>query len=206
MCQGSVGFRRNKNFSRSRSFLPNNEHVDELSIIGHVEEPNVNVLFESNGYFYVHRNCALWSSGVTRAGSCASHGVFQALECGLVAENQALENVGPIVLKSSSQKCSFCNHFGASLNCAASGCSRSFHFPCATASAAFQDLPTRQVFCNAHLGEAALCCESALCNTCKTVGDVTNLMYCSSCGTHYHGSCVGLAQLPGECFRVEWRR
>ncbi|ERL89633.1 hypothetical protein D910_06998 [Dendroctonus ponderosae] len=183
--RGPVTCRRNKNFSRSRSFLPNNEHVDELSIIGHVEEPNVNALYEGNGHFYVHRNCALWSSGVTRA------------------ENQALENVGPIVLKSSSQKCSFCNHFGASLNCAAPGCSRSFHFPCATASGAFQDLPTRQVFCNGHLGEAALCCESALCNTCKTVGDVSNLMYCSSCGTHYHGSCVGLAQLPGV--RAGWQ-
>lgn len=39
---------------------------------------------------------------------------------------------------------------------------------------------------------------AAICYTCKSVGDIANLMYCSSCGTHYHGSCVGLAQLPGE--------
>lgn len=63
-----VTCRRNKNFSRSRSFLSSNEHVDELTIIGHVEEPSVNILYESTGQFYVHRNCALWSYEVTRAG------------------------------------------------------------------------------------------------------------------------------------------
>lgn len=30
------------------------------------------------------------------------------------------------------------------------------------------------------------------------MGDIANLMYCSSCGEHYHGTCVGLAQLPGK--------
>lgn len=40
---------------------------------------------------------------------------------------------------------------------------------------------------------------ASVCYTCKILGDVANLMYCSSCGEHYHGTCVGLAQLPGKC-------
>ncbi|XP_050308382.1 histone-lysine N-methyltransferase 2C-like isoform X2 [Anthonomus grandis grandis] len=182
--RGPVTCRRNKNFNRSRSFFSNNEHIDELTIIGYTEEPSVNILYEPNGQFYIHRNCALWSNGVTRA------------------ENQALENVGPVVLKSSSQKCSFCNHFGASLLCKSSGCTKIYHFPCATASGAFQDLTTLNVYCGTHLGEAATL-EAAICYTCKNVGDIANLMYCSTCGLHYHGSCVGLAQLPGV--RAGWQ-
>jgi hypothetical protein len=36
------------------------------------------------------------------------------------------------------------------------------------------------------------------CMTCFALGDVSNLMMCTNCGHHYHGSCVGLALLPGE--------
>jgi hypothetical protein len=34
--------------------------------------------------------------------------------------------------------------------------------------------------------------------TCFALGDVSNLMMCTNCGHHYHGSCVGLALLPGN--------
>lgn len=43
---------------------------------------------------------------------------------------------------------------------------------------------------------------ASICYTCKSPGDIANLVYCSSCGDHYHGTCVGLAQLPGECKAV----
>ncbi|XP_030747185.1 histone-lysine N-methyltransferase 2C-like [Sitophilus oryzae] len=183
--RGPVTCRRLKNFSKARSVSSNNEHIDELTIIGHLDQPSISVLYESTGQFYVHRNCALWSNGVSRT------------------EHQALENVGPVVLQSSSKKCSFCNHYGASLTCKNEGCSKFYHFPCATASGALQEQSSLSVYCSNHLGDAAMRGEVSVCYTCKNVGDISNLMFCSSCGAHYHGSCVGLAQLPGV--RAGWQ-
>jgi hypothetical protein len=36
------------------------------------------------------------------------------------------------------------------------------------------------------------------CMSCFALGDVSNLMMCTNCGHHYHGSCVGLALFPGK--------
>ena len=36
------------------------------------------------------------------------------------------------------------------------------------------------------------------CMCCFALGDVSNLMMCTNCGHHYHGSCVGLALFPGK--------
>ena len=41
------------------------------------------------------------------------------------------------------------------------------------------------------------------CMHCCGMGDVSNLVMCSICGQHYHGSCVGLALLPGV--RAGWQ-
>lgn len=38
------------------------------------------------------------------------------------------------------------------------------------------------------------------CRTCRTIGDMSNLMTCVTCGAHYHGTCVGLKQLPGRVY------
>ncbi|KAJ8921946.1 hypothetical protein NQ315_008580 [Exocentrus adspersus] len=183
--RGPVTCRRQKSFNKCRHPSTTSEHVDELTIIGYNEVPDVSVLFEPAGQFYVHRNCALWSHGVTKT------------------ENSALLNVGPVVLQSSSKKCSFCNHYGASLTCNMEGCTKIYHFPCATASGAFQELISLTTFCSNHLGQVVMLCESSVCYTCKTLGVVANLMFCSLCGTHYHGTCVGLAQLPGV--RAGWQ-
>lgn len=40
------------------------------------------------------------------------------------------------------------------------------------------------------------------CHTCGIVGDVANLMTCCTCNAHHHGTCVGLAQLPGKLFSL----
>lgn len=113
-------------------------------------------------------------------------------------ENSALENVGFTLLHSISKKCAHCNHFGASLQCKADGCNRMFHYPCATASGAFQELQTLTIYCSFHLNLVTATCDSSVCYICKILGDIANLMFCSVCGEHYHGRCVGLAQLPGE--------
>ncbi|KAF5285410.1 hypothetical protein FQA39_LY16664 [Lamprigera yunnana] len=103
--RGPVTCRRQKSFNKCRHPSLTNDYVDELSIIGYLEEPDVHNIFGSVGYFFIHRNCAAWSTGVIMFAS--------------------------------------------------------------------------------------------VCYTCKMHGDIANLMFCSSCGEHYHGTCVGLAQLPG---------
>lgn len=52
--------------------------------------------------------------------------------------------------------------------------------------------------CRALLGT-----EDINCRSCSGLGDVSNLMICSTCGDHYHGSCIGVAQLPGV--RAGWQ-
>lgn len=65
--RGPVTCRRQKSFNKCRHPSMTSEYVDELTIIGYVEQP-VQTLFEQSGHFYVHRNCALWSNGVIRNG------------------------------------------------------------------------------------------------------------------------------------------
>lgn len=131
--RGPVTCRRQKGLNKCRHPSATSEYIDELTIIGYVEVPDISTLFEPNGQFYVHRSCALWSSGVTKA------------------DNSALQNVGPVVLQCSSKKCSFCNHYGASLTCNSEGCYKIYHFPCATAAGAFQELASLTTFCSSHL-------------------------------------------------------
>lgn len=71
-------------------------------------------------------------------------------------ENSALLNVGPVVLQNSSKKCSFCNHYGASLACNKDECNKIYHFPCATASGAFQEISSSATLCSDHFGQVAL--------------------------------------------------
>ncbi|GBP54294.1 hypothetical protein EVAR_32641_1 [Eumeta japonica] len=56
-------------------------------------------------------------------------------------------------------------------------------------------------FCTKH-GASIPCSADIDCRTCHVVGDIANLMTCVTCGAHYHGTCVGLAQLPGV--RAGW--
>lgn len=76
-----------------------------------------------------------------------------------ILENFGLDNVGQSLLLSASKKCSHCNHYGASITCKKDCCTKVYHFPCATASGAFQELSTSLLFCNNHLMQAALMCE-----------------------------------------------
>ena len=66
--RGPVTCRRQKSFNKCRHPSLTSEYVDELTIIGYTEEPHVSTLFDSTGYFYTHRSCALWSNGVVRNG------------------------------------------------------------------------------------------------------------------------------------------
>lgn len=77
-------------------------------------------------------------------------------------------------------------------------CQKFYHFPCVAASGSFQVMQTFTIFCKEHLGQVPLVCKDDInCVTCAGLGDVGNLLMCTLCGDHYHGTCIGVPQLPG---------
>lgn len=132
--------RRQKGLNKCKNPIQTSEYVDELEKIGHQEPVDLNQLTD-NGYFYVHRLCAMWSFGVARD-----------------PVNDTLSGVSPVLQQSLNRKCSYCNHYGASATCKMT-CQKAFHFPCIAASGSFQVNQTCIVFCNDHLGQVPLVCE-----------------------------------------------
>lgn len=182
---GAVTCRRQKSLSKCRNSSLTNfaEPVEELTIVGYSEEPEVAILFETTGHYYIHQYCAIWSS------------------C-----NQSLitESISRAVVQASSRRCAYCSHYGAGIPCKVGSCNRYFHLPCAAASSCFQDVKTLSLFCSQHLGQVPLLLNGDVtCMQCYGMGDVSNLVMCSICCSHYHGSCVGLALLPGV--RAGWQ-
>lgn len=115
--------------------------MDELSVIGHLDVPDLNLLFEqfeSNGYVYVHQFCASWTQGV---------------KCDAA---DSLENVPELILESLMRRCSYCGHLGASAPCTYTNCLKYFHYPCIFASASFQEMSVPALICNSHLDHVPL--------------------------------------------------
>lgn len=65
----AVTCRRQKSFNKCRNPSITNEYIDELTIIGHSDEPDMSVVFENDNTFYIHQSCAMWSSGVIKNGN-----------------------------------------------------------------------------------------------------------------------------------------
>ncbi|CAB3239125.1 unnamed protein product [Arctia plantaginis] len=181
--------RRQKAFNKCKTPLYNMEHTDELSIIGHIESLELAGVV-SSGSLYIHRCCLEFSPP------------FQeqvAATCNSEEEKEQMEEarIKGVVSNALSRKCAFCTRHGASIPCKMS-CSKYFHLPCVLASGGFIDFHTKSSFCKDHLYQVPLICTADIdCRTCRTIGDIANLMTCVTCGAHYHGTCVGLAQLPG---------
>ncbi|XP_072939829.1 uncharacterized protein [Epargyreus clarus] len=186
--------RRQKAFNKCKTPLYNMEHTDELSIIGHVDSIELPAVVSSR-MFYVHRCCLEFSPPFQDQVAAASS---------IEEDKEQLEEarVRGIVTMALSRKCAFCQRHGASIPCKMS-CSKYFHLPCVLASGGFIDFHTKSSFCKDHLYQVPLICAADTeCRTCRTIGDIANLMTCVICGAHYHGTCVGLAQLPGV--RAGW--
>ena len=83
-------------FCRNPSLTNFTEPVEELTIVGYSEEPELNSLFEPTGHYYVHQSCAIWTSN-----------------------NQMLktEVVNQVILQASFRRCAHCSHFGAGIPC-----------------------------------------------------------------------------------------
>ncbi|CAG9132016.1 unnamed protein product [Plutella xylostella] len=180
--------RRQKGFNKCKTPLYNMEHTDELSIIGHVDIVEM-IAVVSNRTFYVHRFCLEFSPPFQDQVAAISNSE---------EEREQLEEarVKGVVTNALQKKCAFCLRHGASIPCKMS-CSKYFHLPCVLASGGFMDFQTKSSFCKDHLYQVPLICAADIdCRMCRVVGDIANLMTCVACGAHYHGTCVGLAQLP----------
>jgi hypothetical protein len=74
-------------------------------------------------------------------------------------------------------------------------CPKFFHFPCVAAAQGFQIMQSNISFCKEHLGQVPLVCntDEINCRSCSGLGDVSNMIMCSRCGDHFHGTCIGVA-------------
>ncbi|KAM6038533.1 LOW QUALITY PROTEIN: histone-lysine N-methyltransferase 2D [Theristicus caerulescens] len=91
---------------------------------------------------------------------------------------------------------------GATIPCRAAGCPRLYHFPCAAAAGCFQSMKTLRLLCPQHVAEAVEM-EDARCSVCDGPGDLRDLVFCTSCGQHYHGACLDIALTPRK--RSGWQ-
>lgn len=156
---------------------------DELAQIGFSERVAAVQLFEPTGHCWVHSCCAAWSAGVEQ-------------------DTAGLTGVGRAVFSGISQKCEHCQRLGATIPCRAAACPHFYHFPCAAASGSFQSMKTLRLLCPEHLGEAVQM-EDARCVVCDGPGDLRDLLFCTSCGQHYHGTCLDIALTPRK--RSGWQ-
>ncbi|XP_041655057.1 histone-lysine N-methyltransferase 2D isoform X2 [Cheilinus undulatus] len=169
--------------STSRLPQPGN---DDLSSIGFSHSPCLAALFDDSGGCWAHHWCATWSEGVTRL------------------ENEELENVDKAVISGTQQLCEYCKRLGATIRCHAEGCSRFYHFPCSAASGSFQSMKQLVLLCPEHIDKAEeLAGEESWCAVCDSAGELTDLLFCTGCGLHYHAACLEIGATPIQ--RAGWQ-
>lgn len=83
-------------YFRNTSLTNFTEPVEELTIVGYLEEPEVSALFEATNHFYVHQSCVTWSSN---------------------SQELAPELTSRAVVLASSRRCAYCSHYGAGIPC-----------------------------------------------------------------------------------------
>ncbi|EDW01903.1 histone-lysine N-methyltransferase 2C [Drosophila grimshawi] len=158
--------------------ISNTESTYELDKIGYTDVLNTSSFLDDN-FVYVHRMCVMWS--------------LRKVEVKEGDVTQFLTKLADYL----EQKCSFCDQYGASINCKMN-CRQMHHFPCAAAAGCFLILESFTVFCTEHLSQVPLICSdnNVECLTCSSLGDLSKLIMCCSCGDHFHSTCIGLANLP----------
>ncbi|KAF5399305.1 hypothetical protein PHET_07115 [Paragonimus heterotremus] len=178
--------------------------VDELSHIGWPTPPKGEEALQlchlisrcspreggEGSWIFAHHCCASWSTGVHF--SEQSH--------------FGLEGVENAARSALNQTCSLCCRLGASLTCRIAKCSRFFHFVCAAGAGCLQDVETLELLCPVHLDEAEVQgFHSAQCALCECLGDVSELLFCTGCGSHYHSSCLDPPLQPNPTIRIGWQ-
>ncbi|XP_052804919.1 histone-lysine N-methyltransferase 2D-like isoform X3 [Mya arenaria] len=164
-----------------------NEGFDELSTVGFPDDVDLTSIFEPTGHTWAHQCCAAWSTGVVPSGE------------------DSLTEVDSAVLTGLTQKCSYCLRFGATIRCRQPHCSKMYHYPCASGGGCFQDMKTLSLLCQEHCDEAHALGEEAVCVVCNLAGDLASQLFCTSCGHHYHGSCLHPAVEVNPTVRAGWQ-
>ncbi|KAK9407230.1 histone-lysine N-methyltransferase 2D [Crotalus adamanteus] len=157
---------------------------DDLTLIGFADSVSAREVFEPTGHFWAHHWCVVWSAGVVRA------------------EGSWLSLVNKAVISGIAQKCEHCKRQGATIPCHAEGCQRHYHFPCAAASGCFQSMKSLKLLCPEHLDQAVQM-EDSRCMVCDAPGELHDLLFCTSCGLHYHGTCLEITVTPRK--RSGWQ-
>jgi len=177
-----------------------NEPVDELEVIGYQDEVDVSLVIETNGVYYAHYNCALWSAGVSKSKS----------EPTKESAVPVLRHVSQAVLNGITTKCAHCKHHGATVQCKASD--RVYHWPCAVASGSFMEKASLTMVSVESYDKVAELAPTAayLYYTGEQwkIGKVaeippaklSNLLYCTTCGQHYlySGAHIKITKESGE--------
>ncbi|XP_077428838.1 histone-lysine N-methyltransferase 2D isoform X2 [Vanacampus margaritifer] len=159
---------------------------DELSSIGFSDTPCLASLFDDSGGCWVHHWCAVWSEGVKQM------------------DDDGLENVDNSVISGTQRLCEYCKRLGATIRCHAEGCSTFYHFPCAAASGSFQSMKQLVLLCPQHIEKAEeLAGEESWCAVCDSAGELTDLLFCTGCGLHYHAACLEIGATPIQ--RAGWQ-
>ncbi|CAL9703035.1 unnamed protein product [Knipowitschia caucasica] len=159
---------------------------DDLSSIGFSESICLAALLDDSGGYWVHHWCAVWSEGVEQV------------------DNEKLENVEKAVISGTQRLCDYCKKLGATISCHAEGCSRFYHFPCSAASGSFQSMKHFALLCPQHIDKAEeLAGEDSWCAVCDSVGELPDLLFCTSCGLHYHAACLEIVATPIQ--RAGWQ-
>eukprot|EP00094_Tigriopus_californicus_P002578 TCALIF_02490-PA protein Name:"Similar to Kmt2c Histone-lysine N-methyltransferase 2C (Mus musculus)" AED:0.04 eAED:0.11 QI:0/0.63/0.25/1/0.81/0.66/12/0/2215 len=187
------------------------EPVDELENVGFTEEPEHALIFESSGHLFVHKQCALWSTDVTKRKS--EEGESENLEKVLIGVEKA-------VTAAMWQKCAHCKHFGASVKCKASG--KFYHFPCGAASGSFMQKSTYLLVGAEYLTKVANLADPTLMYlyhngeswkygkiTELAVEKFENLLFCTVCGQHYYYTGAQVRITPiiragWQCQKCKW--
>ncbi|KAM4563268.1 histone-lysine N-methyltransferase 2D isoform 2-T2 [Odontesthes bonariensis] len=159
---------------------------DDLSSIGFSESSCLTALIDDSGGCWVHHWCAVWSEGVKQK------------------EDEELENMDKAVISGTQRLCEYCKRLGATIRCHAEGCSRFYHFPCSAASGSFQSMKQLVLLCPEHINKAEeLAGEEAWCAVCDSAGELTDLLFCTGCGLHYHAACLEIGATPIQ--RAGWQ-
>ncbi|XP_066943900.1 histone-lysine N-methyltransferase 2C-like isoform X12 [Macrobrachium rosenbergii] len=163
------------------------EPVDEISLVGHQEQPSVGYLFESGGHCLVHYMCALWSANVE------------------LTSDDIINKVDVAVVSGASQRCAYCKKFGATIPCKVPGCPKFYHFPCAMYDGAPMDLKSVAMVCPSHADRSRDILMDMACIICEHSSPESSLIFCSNCGNHYHGMCLKPPLTAVPAVRTGWQ-
>ena len=181
---------------------------DSLTRVGRPDIADPITVFEESGHVIAHHCCAAWSSGVAPRTSSVKSNIaplqYHTTEGN--GTNIILVGVDRAVLSSLSRKCKYCQNYGASVKCKVDNCQSWYHYPCAVASGAFQDAHSCSILCTPeHRHEADKISSNSACVLCEIIGDLSDLLFCTHCGYHYHARCLSESLTVTGEVRAGWQ-